>query len=160
MTCKRRSRARAKRTSACGAELDERRQGKPNQRTAGGGIWLPRDPRCLGHVDPPWENMRLVEFTGSLRPGSRVVLRGQVWIVPVRWVACTPNTTHLTCSPTFRSRVRSPSGITVIAFSTTAVAAPCVTRSSTSYRWGGWRSGWRVGSCGGGLSTCLPSGTT
>lgn len=36
---------------------------------------------------PPWENMRVVESSGSLRPGSRVVLKGRKGIVPMRWVA-------------------------------------------------------------------------
>lgn len=44
-------------------------------------------PGALEMLIPPWENMRVVESTGSLRVGSRVVLRGRVWVVPVRWVA-------------------------------------------------------------------------
>jgi ligand-binding SRPBCC domain-containing protein len=31
--------------------------------------------------------MRVVESAGSLRPGSKVVLRGRAWFVPIRWVA-------------------------------------------------------------------------
>ncbi len=44
-------------------------------------------PDALEMLIPPWENMHVVESAGSLRPGSRVVLRGHAWIVPVRWVA-------------------------------------------------------------------------
>lgn len=44
-------------------------------------------PEALERLIPPWENMRVVESDGSLEPGSRVVLRGRVGLVPVRWVA-------------------------------------------------------------------------
>jgi ligand-binding SRPBCC domain-containing protein len=44
-------------------------------------------PDALRLLIPPWENMRVAESAGSLRPGSRVVLRGRVGLVPVRWVA-------------------------------------------------------------------------
>ncbi|MBM3770805.1 MAG: SRPBCC family protein [Acidimicrobiia bacterium] len=44
-------------------------------------------PDALPMLIPPWDNMRVIESTGSLRPGSRVVLAGQLWIVPIRWVA-------------------------------------------------------------------------
>ena len=45
-------------------------------------------PDALRQLIPPWENMRIVESTGSLRKGSRVVLAGRVLgIIPVRWVA-------------------------------------------------------------------------
>jgi ligand-binding SRPBCC domain-containing protein len=44
-------------------------------------------PDALKMLIPPWEHMRVIESSGSLRPGSRVVLRGKAWIVPVRWVA-------------------------------------------------------------------------
>ena len=44
-------------------------------------------PDALAQLIPPWENMKPVESAGSLRPGSRVVLRGRVGIIPVKWVA-------------------------------------------------------------------------
>jgi ligand-binding SRPBCC domain-containing protein len=45
-------------------------------------------PDALTALIPPWETMRVAESSGSLRPGSRVVLRGRVMgIIPVRWVA-------------------------------------------------------------------------
>lgn len=44
-------------------------------------------PDALPHLIPPWENMKLVESAGSLRPGSRVVLRGSLGIIPIQWIA-------------------------------------------------------------------------
>jgi len=44
-------------------------------------------PGALTALIPPWERMRVAESAGSLRPGSRVVLRGRVGPLPVRWVA-------------------------------------------------------------------------
>ena len=44
-------------------------------------------PDALTQLIPPWENMKLVESAGSLRPGSRVVLRGKLGIIPIQWVA-------------------------------------------------------------------------
>jgi ligand-binding SRPBCC domain-containing protein len=42
---------------------------------------------ALQHLIPPWENMKLVESAGSLQPGSRVVLRGRIGIIPIQWIA-------------------------------------------------------------------------
>ena len=44
-------------------------------------------PDALTQLIPPWENMKLAESDGSLRPGSRVVLRGSLGIIPIQWVA-------------------------------------------------------------------------
>lgn len=44
-------------------------------------------PDALQHLIPPWENMKLVESAGSLQPGSRVVLRGSLGVIPIQWVA-------------------------------------------------------------------------
>lgn len=44
-------------------------------------------PDALRALIPPWERMEVVESSGSLRPGSRVVLRGRVGPFRVRWVA-------------------------------------------------------------------------
>jgi ligand-binding SRPBCC domain-containing protein len=44
-------------------------------------------PDALRQLIPPWENMRPVESAESLRPGSRVVLRGRLGFIPVRWIA-------------------------------------------------------------------------
>jgi len=44
-------------------------------------------PDALRQLIPPWENMRVVEFAGSLRVGGRVVLRGRLGPLPVQWVA-------------------------------------------------------------------------
>jgi ligand-binding SRPBCC domain-containing protein len=44
-------------------------------------------PDALAHLIPPWENMKMVESAGSLRPGSRVVLRGSLGIIPIEWIA-------------------------------------------------------------------------
>lgn len=44
-------------------------------------------PDALQRLIPPWEPMRLVESAGSLRPGSRVVLRGRLGPFPIEWVA-------------------------------------------------------------------------
>lgn len=45
-------------------------------------------PDALTQLIPPWENMRVVESSGSLQVGSRVVLAGRVLgLIPVRWIA-------------------------------------------------------------------------
>lgn len=44
-------------------------------------------PDVLPHLIPPWENMKMVESAGSLRPGSRVVLRGSLGVIPIQWIA-------------------------------------------------------------------------
>ncbi|QEH37584.1 Polyketide cyclase / dehydrase and lipid transport [Aquisphaera giovannonii] len=44
-------------------------------------------PEALTRLIPPWESMRVAESAGSLRLGSRVVLRGRVGPIPVQWVA-------------------------------------------------------------------------
>lgn len=44
-------------------------------------------PAAFEQLIPPWERMRVVESAGSLRPGSRVVLKGRAGLLPVRWVA-------------------------------------------------------------------------
>ncbi len=44
-------------------------------------------PKALEELIPPWENMRVVEKSGSLEVGSRVVLEGRVGPMRVRWVA-------------------------------------------------------------------------
>jgi hypothetical protein len=43
---------------------------------------------ALEQLIPPWEKMEIVESAHSLKPGSRVVLRGRILgFIPVRWVA-------------------------------------------------------------------------
>lgn len=45
-------------------------------------------PDALELLIPPWEKMRVVENSGSLKVGSRVVLAGYAMkFLPVRWVA-------------------------------------------------------------------------
>jgi len=44
-------------------------------------------PDALQHLIPPWENMKLVDSSGSLLPGSRVVLRGRLGVIPIQWIA-------------------------------------------------------------------------
>jgi hypothetical protein len=44
-------------------------------------------PNALQSLMPPWEKMEVEESNGSLRPGSRVVLRGRAGLLPIRWVA-------------------------------------------------------------------------
>jgi ligand-binding SRPBCC domain-containing protein len=44
-------------------------------------------PGALEHLIPPWDKMHVVESSGSLRPGSKVVLRGRLGFFPIRWVA-------------------------------------------------------------------------
>src|SRR3954449_13481096 len=44
-------------------------------------------PGALERLTPPWERVELVEGGGSIRPGSRVVLRTRIGPVPLRWVA-------------------------------------------------------------------------
>ena len=44
-------------------------------------------PDALTLLIPPWENMEVVQSSGSLLPGSRVVLRGSMGLIPLQWVA-------------------------------------------------------------------------
>ncbi|MFO0863574.1 MAG: SRPBCC family protein [Gemmataceae bacterium] len=45
-------------------------------------------PGALQWLIPPWEPMKVVESSGSIQAGSRVILQGKVLgILPVRWVA-------------------------------------------------------------------------
>jgi hypothetical protein len=45
-------------------------------------------PEALTRLIPPWEKMKVVESSGSLKVGSRVILAGRILgIIPVRWVA-------------------------------------------------------------------------
>jgi ligand-binding SRPBCC domain-containing protein len=44
-------------------------------------------PGALPRLTPPWERVELVEGGGSLRPGSRVVLRIRLGPFTIRWVA-------------------------------------------------------------------------
>lgn len=44
-------------------------------------------PEALRQLIPPWDNMVVAESAGSLLPGSRVVLRGRLGLLPIRWVA-------------------------------------------------------------------------
>lgn len=44
-------------------------------------------PEALSRLIPPWESMKVAESAKTLRPGSRVVLMGRVFGIPVRWVA-------------------------------------------------------------------------
>lgn len=62
-------------------------------------------PDALQHLIPPWENMKLVESAGSLQPGSRVVLRGRLGIIPIQWVAI-----HTECDPPHLFADRQESG--------------------------------------------------
>ncbi|MDA1180223.1 MAG: hypothetical protein O2931_15680, partial [Planctomycetota bacterium] len=44
-------------------------------------------PDALQHLVPPWESMKLVESARSLQPGSRVVLRRSLGVIPIEWIA-------------------------------------------------------------------------
>jgi ligand-binding SRPBCC domain-containing protein len=44
-------------------------------------------PGALQRLTPPWERMELVEGGDSIRPGTRVILRTWVGMLPIRWVA-------------------------------------------------------------------------
>lgn len=44
-------------------------------------------PGALERLTPPWEKVELVEGGGSIRPGSRVVLRTRLGPFSLRWVA-------------------------------------------------------------------------
>lgn len=44
-------------------------------------------PDALRHLIPPWEKMEVAEAAGSLLPGSKVVLRGRLGLLTIRWVA-------------------------------------------------------------------------
>jgi ligand-binding SRPBCC domain-containing protein len=44
-------------------------------------------PDALTQLIPPWENMKVSEATGSLKPGSRVVLKGHLGFLPIQWIA-------------------------------------------------------------------------
>jgi ligand-binding SRPBCC domain-containing protein len=44
-------------------------------------------PGALESLIPPWEKVRLVESSGSIRPGARVIVRAKLGPFPVEWVA-------------------------------------------------------------------------
>ncbi len=44
-------------------------------------------PGALVRLTPPWERIELISGGDSIRPGSRVVLRTQVGLVSMQWVA-------------------------------------------------------------------------
>lgn len=44
-------------------------------------------PGALERLTPPWEKVRIAEGGGSLRVGSRVVLKSRLGPVPLTWVA-------------------------------------------------------------------------
>ena len=44
-------------------------------------------PRALRHLIPSSEKMEVVESSGSLQPGSRVLLKVRLGLFPIRWVA-------------------------------------------------------------------------
>ena len=44
-------------------------------------------PGAFERLTPPWENVRLLERTGGIENGARVVLEVKVGPVPLRWVA-------------------------------------------------------------------------
>ena len=44
-------------------------------------------PGALRYLIPPWEKMEVEESSGSLLPGSKVVLRGRLGLFTIRWVA-------------------------------------------------------------------------
>jgi ligand-binding SRPBCC domain-containing protein len=44
-------------------------------------------PGALRRLIPPWERVEILEEPGSIRPGSRVVLRSWLGPVPLVWVA-------------------------------------------------------------------------
>jgi ligand-binding SRPBCC domain-containing protein len=45
-------------------------------------------PGALQWLVPPWETMKIAESSGSIRAGSRVVLRGKILgFLPATWVA-------------------------------------------------------------------------
>ncbi len=44
-------------------------------------------PGALQQLTPPWESVEVVESDGSLKPGSRVVIKTRQGLISVRWVA-------------------------------------------------------------------------
>ena len=44
-------------------------------------------PGALERLTPPWEKVRVREQSGSIRPGSRVILETRIGPFPTRWVA-------------------------------------------------------------------------
>ena len=44
-------------------------------------------PDALRRLIPPWDKIKVVESSGSLRPGSKVALSGRLVFLPIRWVA-------------------------------------------------------------------------
>ena len=44
-------------------------------------------PGALEALTPPWEKMKVIESSGSIRPGARVVLETKIGPIPLRWVA-------------------------------------------------------------------------
>ena len=98
------------------------------------------------HLIPPWEKMEVVESSGSLQPGSKVVLKGRLGLFPIRWVAI-----HTEYEPPrlFADRQEFgpfPTGIIAIDSSMMArEERSCGTRLSTSLRLGPSGGGWPAG---------------
>jgi ligand-binding SRPBCC domain-containing protein len=44
-------------------------------------------PGALERLIPPWEHVKLIESSGSIHPGARVVMRTRIGPFPVDWVA-------------------------------------------------------------------------
>jgi len=44
-------------------------------------------PGALERLTPPWEKVQVVEQSGSIRPGSRVVMKTWIGPFPATWVA-------------------------------------------------------------------------
>jgi len=62
-------------------------------------------PDALAHLTPPWEPMRVIQPPSSLQVGSRVILAGRVFGLPLRWVAI-----HTEYEPPRRFADRQQSG--------------------------------------------------
>jgi ligand-binding SRPBCC domain-containing protein len=44
-------------------------------------------PGAVERLTPPWEKIKVIEGGGSIKPGSRVVMRTNVGPIPLTWVA-------------------------------------------------------------------------
>ncbi len=113
-------------------------------------------PQALASLFPPWESMRVAESSGSLVPGSRVVLKGRVaGIIPVRWVAV-----HTAYAPPHLFADRQESGPFAMwehrheFLDDGAGGRSCGMRWTTLCRSARWASGWRAASSSGRSRAC------
>ena len=69
-------------------------------------------PGAFERLTPPWEKVRVLERTGGIENGARVVLEVKVGPVPSAGWRCTATSWRAAASSTFRNRGPSRAGRT------------------------------------------------